>query len=318
MSKIIFHEDETAHLDLDLTLKRMRLAAAVRAPRTMIGYKSDWGIFVKWCKSRGREFLPATTDTVALYLTWLLTQHRVSTTEHHASAISFYHREAGLENPCAGPVRELLAGAQRLSGEQPRQKTPLSVDEIRKISESLGREPRELRDRALLVFGFATALRRCNLAMLLISDLSFESKGIRVQIRHEKNDPRGRGRQLGVSLGQNESTCPVRTMSTWIDCRGKKDGPVFCQVRNGRPNFKSIRGDRIAQIIQEAVEGIGLDPKIYAGHSLRSGFVTEAVLNGVNEFKIAEQTGHRDLNTLRRYYRRQDIFRSNASAMVGL
>lgn len=303
----------------DLTAEQLRLAASIRAPQTLRGYASDWKFFTAWCTAEARTPLPATRETVCGYVTAILSLgRRVSTAERHVSGIGHAHREAGFPSPCDMEVRRLLVGAQRLRCEQPEQKRPLSVAQLRTISGKLGTGARDARDRAILVFGFATALRRSSLAHLNLADLTFETRGIVVFIRHEKQDRAGRGREIGVTPGQCPCTCPVLAIKAWLEFRGQKAGALFTEVRNGRAGEDGILGSRISQIVKAGAGSIGLDTKSIAGHSLRSGFVTEAVERGVNEFVIASQTGHRSLATLRKYYRRVELFRCNASAMIGL
>ncbi len=294
-----------------LLLERTKLSRGLLAPNTVFGYAHDWKVFNAWCEQHRRAALPATPETVSLYLTDLLLQGRkVRTGARRASGIAHMHRVNGFASPADATIRALLRATQRLRCEQPRQKRPLSVAELRSICRLLIADGTAdaKRDRALLLVGFASTLRRVNLAELLPEDVEFVEQGFVLHVRREKQDQEGRGRWIGVPFGKSPETCPVRALREWLDCRGVQRGPIFAP----------LTGRRICQIVQRCVKRIGLDPAMYGAHSLRAGFVTEAGEANANELLIATQTGHRSLETLRKYFRRRDLFKANACAMIGL
>jgi integrase len=300
--------------------QRRRFQHAELAPRTVLSYEADWRVFAAWCQAAGRQSLPASSDTVEIYVTDLIgLGRRVTTVERHAIAIQHHHRAAGYESPCGAGLRLLLAGARRTLCQVPLRKQPIGSAEIRRMVKKIGCDgPIQARNAALLVFGFATALRRSNLAGMRREDLTIGSGGIIVRVRNEKQDRKGKGRVIAVAAGKNRFTDPVRAMRRWLKWRGDQAGPLFSRVLNGRVDNKAILPNRIGQIVQECVEAIDLDRHRYSARSLRAGFVTEALERGVNEIAIARQTGHASLDTLRIYARSRDPFRANASAMVGL
>ena len=302
----------------DLTAERLRLAAGIRAPRTLAGYASDWKSFTAWCSRAEQVALPAAVETVLQYLTDLLRQgRRVTTATRHASGIAHAHRAAGLLSPCGSEVRQLLLGAQRLRGEQPQQKTPIGLADLRQMCARLGQDPKGVRNRAVLLVGFATALRRSNLCALDLADVRFEQEGIIVRVRREKQDQLGRGRDIGVPRG-HAGTCPVAALRAWLGIRGDLAGPLFSRLHGSKPTGQRLHPNRIGAIVKAAVQSIGLDPAGFAGHSLRAGFVTEAGERGAGELLIAAQTGHRSMSVLRLYFRRRNLFKANACAMLGL
>jgi integrase len=224
----------------------------------------------------------------------------------------------GLESPCGPEVYALLRGAQHLRHEWPRQKSPLGAEQLHRVCEQLagsGR-PIDLRDRAILLLGFTTALRRSSLVELELADVTFSERGLTVHVQHEKQDQAGVGRLIGVP-GGNGGLCAVKAVADWIGARGAWPGPLFVGFR-GRQMRGRLSGWGVALIVKRCVELIGLDPQLYAGHSLRSGFITEALSRGLGDLVIAAHTGHRSLVTLRRYFRPADPFEANACAMMGL
>jgi integrase len=302
-----------------LELERNRFRSAILAERTISSYQRDQRTFGAWCAAAEREPLPATPETVELYITDLIYRGRtISTACRHVCGIQYAHRTLGYANPCTPTVREILTGARRILCPQPKQKTALLLDQLRRIVEAIGRRTAiQARNSALLLFGFATALRRSNLSAMRLEDVSVTDQRIVAFIRHEKQDRTGEGRTVTIPAGRHNVLCPVRALSHWLKWRGTGPGALFQGVQHGKPTGRGILGSRIAQIVQQAVGQIGLDPRFYGGHSLRAGFVTEAILKGVNDLAIMKHTGHRSLETLRKYFRPVYDFRTNPCRQIG-
>lgn len=304
----------------ELRLESARLRQGLFARATVLGYGYDWRMFLAWCGRRDRQALPATPETLTLYLTDLLGQgKKITTARRRQCAIVHEHRVRGLASPATSETRELLNGAQRLRGEKPRQMRPITVRELRRMSIGLARlgTPKAMRDRALLVLGFASALRRSNLAALNLADVEFCRQGVVLSVDREKQDQDGKGRLIGLVRGRHTNTCPVRVLRAWLRVRGANPGPLFPRLdpkHEGLP----LDGECVCRVVKQSLMRIGIDPADYGAHSLRSGFVTAAGEAHLGELVIARQTGHRSMQVLRRYFRRSDIWRSNPSASLGL
>lgn len=308
----------TAALELLLVDEQAKLNRAIHSRITQIGYGYDWKMFRRWCAAMQREALPATVETVSLYLAFELgSGKKVATAVRRSSAITHEHRSNGLETPITDEILYLLKGARRLRGEQPREMKPLAIPELREISGILKKRatPIACRNRAILVLGFASALRRSSIAALNLSDVESCDQGLVLTIRREKQDQEGRGRYIGLALGKRAATCPVRSLAAWMKHRGTEPGPLFTHVPcDGRP----IRGEQIGVVVKASVELIGLDSREYCGHSLRSGFITAAGEAGIPLLVIGAHSGHRSLSTLRRYFRRTELWKQNPSGLLGL
>ena len=299
--------------------ERSKFKNAGLAPLTILSYERDLRVYRTWCAVAHRIAVPATVETVELYASDLLRRGRkVTTLERHAVAIHRAHLAAGHVSPCGAELRGLLAGARRVLCQRPNQKTALRVEDLRAMVATIGSStPIAARNSALLLFGYASALRRSSLARLRLEDLDFSRRGILVRVNREKQDRDGKGRELAVTRGRRSLTCPVRAITRWLKWRGEMQGPLFQGVVNGRPTGKPILGNRICQIVQEAAQAIGLEGD-FGAHSLRAGLVTQALENGCNEVMIAQQTGHASIDTLRIYLRSRDLFKGNVSARLGL
>ena len=304
-----------------LESERDRFRAAALARHTLSSYERDMRVFRAWCSAANRQCLPATADTVQLYIADMIHRGRkVVTLSRHVCGIQHAHRIFGLENPCTTEVRMVLAGAKRLLCQAPVQKTALTVADLHKIIEAIGEGTAiQARNTAILLYGFATALRRSTLAALEYRDLRFLPQGVTAFIRHEKQDTTGEGRIVTIPFADNTQICPVRALKRWISSwRGTETGPVFQKINQGKPTGKPILDSRIAVITKEAVCKIGLDSKTYSGHSLRAGFITEAILAGINDHEIMNHTGHRSLEMIHRYFRPIYALRASPCHRIGL
>jgi len=308
----------TQSLELLLAAEQTKLQRALLSKNTQTGYAYDWSLFTRFCARVNREPLPATVETLSLYLTDQLTEgKKISTAVRRTSAITHMHRTSGLDTPVTGEIRVLLKGAKRIRGEQPREMRPLAIEDLRKISRILSKRATAIdcRNRAILVLGFASALRRESLAALELSDVEYCDQGLVLKIRREKQDQEGRGRYIGLPFGKRAATCPVRSLAAWMKHRGTEPGALFTHIPcDGRP----ISGETIGRMVKTSVELIGLDSREYCGHSLRSGFITAAGEAGIPLLVIGAHSGHRSLSTLKRYFRRTEIWKENPSGLLDL
>jgi integrase len=175
------------------------------------------------------------------------------------------------------------------------------------------------RDRAMILLGFAGAFRRAELVSLNVADIQQTQKGLLITLRKSKTDQEGRGKKKAIPNGQREETCPVRAYQAWIKASGITKGPVFRGVdRHGNLLPKRCCGEAVAIVLKRAAEKAGLDPTVFAGHSLRAGLVTQAIIAGVPIHKIMEQTDHKSERMLREYIRDAEVWRDNAAAATGI
>lgn len=291
-----------------------------RAANTVRAYRADWADFTAWCAAQGVDALPARPEIVMLYVTHLGHRHKLATIERRLVSISVHHEHAHHNSPTKTMVvREQMKILRRRLGAAQTQKAPTLTDDIQRMVRSRPASLLGLRDRALLLIGFAGAFRRSELVALDVADLQFTRAGLRVTIRKSKTDQEGRGRVLGIERGQHEDTCPYRTLQAWLAAAGIEFGPIFRPVnRHGQMGPRRLSDHAVAEIVKRAALGVGLDPTLYAGHSLRAGLATAAAMAGVEERKIMQQTGHKSPKIARRYIRDGEVFRDNASGKVGL
>jgi len=213
-----------------------------------------------------------------------------------------------------------MAGIRRSKGTAQTGKRPLAAPDLRALFAPLdSRRILDVRDRALLLVGFAGAFRRSELVGLDVSDLAFNTAGLIVNIRRSKTDQEWQGRRVGIPYGSTPATCPVRALEAWLAALGADEGPLFRAInRHGQLAGRRLTAQSVALVIKRLAAQAGMEADDLAGHSLRAGLATAAAAAGVPERAIMAQTGHRSLATLRKYIREGSLFLENAAAQVGL
>ena len=212
-----------------------------------------------------------------------------------------------------------MKGIRRTKGTAPAQKAAALTDDIRAMVDGTDAGIRGARDRALILLGFAGAFRRSELVGLDVEDCTFGKDGLTVTLRRSKTDQHGVGRKIGIPYGSNPETCPIRVLQMWIEQAGIVGGPLFRSInRHGQVQAGRLGGIDVARIVKKLADRAGLDSVKYAGHSLRAGHATSAVIAGASERSIMNQTGHRSVQMVRRYIRDGSLFRENSAGKLGL
>lgn len=283
------------------------------AERTRREYASSFKLFEAWCEKHGARALPAHPEAVRAYLAGLADRGlKPATIDTRAAAIAFTHRAAGLDNPTGtAGVRATIRGIRNRVGVKPNKKAPATADHVRKILKKLPDTLVGKRDAALISLGFAAALRRSELVALDVEHLERTPEGLIVHIVRSKTDQEGAGHQVAVLSGTKIR--PVKALDAWLTAAGIKSGPVFRQIRKGgHLAADRLKDAAVATIIKDRAEAAGLDPRFFAGHSLRSGFVTSALAAGADTLKVMGITRHQSVNTLKEYDGRAQAFKDHA------
>ena len=307
-------------------LQRISVAIdAEVAESTRTTYASSWRSWEAWCHRRGLVPLPADPDALAAYLTERAEAGLCSgTLDGDCAAIAHRHHQAGLADPTAAAVvRRVRRGLRRILGTAPRRQAhPLTVAELAQIVASIDPASRiGVRDRAVLLLGYAAALRPSEIAALHLADVNVGRDPLLVTIRRSKTDQEGLGQVVGVAAGLHADTDPIRALRSWLDLRPVGPGPLFTGVPAGRPISRDGIGQRtVSDLVRNrARTAAGLGGLGVSGHALRAGHATTAAVNGASVNRIAVQTRHRDLTTRFNYYiRPADALATTTSRDLGL
>jgi site-specific recombinase XerD len=277
------------------------LARSARAPNTRRAYASSFEGFRRWSASHGLAPLPASPETVALYVGHLARNRlKVATVERALVAISQTHIDAGFASPRMSPlVRRVLRGLRRGRAGDQAHASPLSEPEIVSMVEQLPTDLRGLRDRAIVLLGFRSGLRRAELVALEIADLAFSDSHVVVRLVSSKTDQEGRGRKVVVA--RRDRSCAVAALETWIHSASLDHGALFRRIlKGGVVTDGAVDGKNVDRIVKAAATAGGVTRRVSA-HSLRSGFATDAARRGVDERTIMRTLGHRNAAMTRRY-----------------
>jgi site-specific recombinase XerD len=293
---------------------------ASKSDNTLRGYQSDWRAFCAWCETQELCAVPANPETVAAYLAECAGRLKVGSVQRRMNAIAEAHKAMGLETPTRSAiVATTMKGIRRTRGGAPAQKTAMLIADIRAMVEATDAGLIGLRDRALILLGFAGAFRRSELVGLSVDDGVFGKDGLTVTLRRSKTDQEGAGRKIGIPYGSNPETCPVRNLQSWIEQADVSGGPLFRSInRHGQVQPGGLSGIDVARVVKKLATRVSLDASRYAGHSLRSGHATSAAIAGASERSIMNQTGHRSVQMVRRYIRDGSLFRENSAGKLGL
>lgn len=288
-------------------------AAASLAESTRRAYAEDAVAWRQWCDQRGLQVLPAQAEAVAAHIASMADAGlKPATIARRVAAIRYMHRVIGAEPPTSSEkVRATLRGIRRKIGTKPDRKAPATHERITAmLAHCDPTTTHGIRDRALLLLGFACALRRSEIVALRVDDLEEAPGGLVVNIRRSKTDQEGAGQAVPLPFGHRLR--PVEAIRTWIEVAGITEGVLFRRVSpGGQVLSEPLRPPAVAAVIKRYAAAAGLPPTVYAGHSLRAGFVTSAVEDGASAVRVAEITRHRSLDTVTVYVRRLDAFKAH-------
>ena len=274
---------------------------------TLRAYKADLEHFMAWGGS-----IPASADLVANYLSDYAGDLSVATLSRRIAALSKIHAIKKLENPVKSElVRSTIRGIKRTHGTAPHQVSPLTKERLIRLIDTCGDDHKGIRDRALLLIGFASALRRSELLALNCKNIEFVPEGLILTIERSKTDQQGEGRRIGIPYAKGDQ-CPVKSLQAYMEQEHITDGPLFRSLSIDGTGNGRLTGNGIAYIIKQCAKAAGFDPRTFSGHSLRAGFATSAAQAGAETWAIMKQTGHRSETTLRRYIREGELFKVNA------
>ena len=308
----------------DLAEEVRRLIALGVPKNTRRAYLSTWRTWSTWCQSKGLAPLPASSETVALFLADFGARRKVSTLRRHLAALAVLHKSRGLPDPTKAPqIRALLRGLAKEHGNRPAAVDALTVAELDAMVEDCNQLGPFgcARDRALLLLGFASAMRRSELAALHVDDLTWRASGLELLIRHSKTDKDSAGQVVAIPRAVRPRLCPVAHVEAWLELLGSvtnarpEKGPLWRGVgRWDDLRGAGMTGGAVARIVKRAAARSGLAPERFSGHSFRSGWATAAARAGAHERHIMQHTRHESSKTVRRYIQEADRWLNHAGA----
>lgn len=328
----IFETDDKRLEDWLATMLRNNVA-----PNTRRAYEGDLRRFVAWCDATGRKPLPATPETVVLYVTEMSSEvkdeagvtvrepFRASSIARAIAAISTIHRTKGFPSPCSDfKVKEALKATKRTLAPRPARKEALLTADVAKLLRAEeGNGPFAVRNRALIAVAFNGALRRSEVTGLRRKNVvRTPDGGYAIRFFQSKTNKQGNEETIRLDSRPNSAVDPVRYLNVWLnalDAVGWIDPelPVFPAItKGGKLVARALNDETFRLIVKKAAEKAGMDPSRFGAHSLRSGFVTQMKIAGVSNSEIMQQTRHRSESTLREYDQRVQGLNRGATAKL--
>jgi site-specific recombinase XerD len=311
-------------------------ARQAASENTLKAYAKDWAHFARWCRMRGADPLPSSPQLIGLYIADLAAPGgkapalSVSSIERRLSGLTWGYAQRGERlDRKDRHIASVLAGIRRKHARPPAQKEAILPEDLRDMLATLPHDLRGLRDRAILLVGFAGGLRRSEIVSLDHGKDDTPDSGGWVEMLEEGALITLRGktgwREVEIGRGRSDQTCPVHALSQWLHYGRIDFGPIFVAVaRNGmKATGERLSDKHVARLIKQSVEDAGLRPelpkaermRLYSGHSLRAGLASSAE---VDERYVQKQLGHASAEMTRRYQRRRDRFRVNLTKAAGL
>ena len=285
------------------TLKNLKNS---KANNTLRAYQSDFRDFSIFCTKNGFSFMPTQPKIIALYITHLSKSFKFSTLKRRIASISVIHKLKGHYLDTKHPIiMENLLGIKRTLGSRQKAKKPILINDLKLIIKAIDED--KIRDKALILLGFAGGFRRSELVNVYFQDIDFVPEGVKILIRRSKTDQSGEGSIKAIPYFENQEFCPVIALKDYLNNKFSK-----LDERKKEVKIFEISDKSVALIIKRYAEKAGLDSSKYAGHSLRSGFATTAAEFGAEERNIMAMTGHKTTQMVRRYIQEANLFKNNA------
>ena len=311
-------------------------ARAAASENTLKAYAKDWAHFARWCRMKGTEPLPPSPEMIGLYLANLASGSgpspalSVSTIDRRLSGLAWNYAQRGFNLDRKNRhIATVLAGIKRKHARPPVQKEAILAEDILAMVATLPFDLRGLRDRAILLMGYAGGLRRSEIVSLDVHKDDTPDSGGWIEI-FEKGalltlNAKTGWREVEIGRGSKDQTCPVHALEQWLHFAKINFGPVFVGTsRDGKRATETRLNDKhVARLIKRTVLDAGIRSELpekdrlalFSGHSLRAGLASSAE---VDERYVQKQLGHASAEMTRRYQRRRDRFRVNLSKAAGL
>ena len=289
-----------------LELETVKNLKNSKANNTVRAYESDFKDFSLFCVKNGLNYLPTEPKILSLYLTHLSKTSKFSTLKRRIASIKVIHKMKGHYLDANHPIiMENLLGIKRVNGAYQKPKKPLLINNlkliIKVIDEKEKNEKKRIRNKSLILLGFSGGFRRSELVNLDYADLEFVDEGLKIFIKKSKTDQAGIGSIKAIPYFSNKEYCPVIKIKDWIRYSNIAEGKIY-----------NISDKSVSLTIKKYASLAGLDPNLYGGHSLRSGFATSAAEAGAEERNIMAMTGHKTTQMVRRYIQEANLFKNNA------
>jgi integrase len=309
---------------LPATERHERMAQQARASKaegTWRAYGSDWQIWETWAAANGVTAMPADPGRVAEFLSDMTVTRKLSTVRRYLASISVSHTLKGHQFERKHPsIKTIPRGAAR-GAPLPRRVRPLLAKQVRALLRELGDHAAERRDAAVLALGVASGCRRSELAGLDWARrgagsgmIELTDEGATITLFCSKTSQGEEVECIYLQPG-----LALKTVKGWIEAGAIAEAtPLFRPVsKGGKVGTGRLSDGSIARVVKARCAAAGLEPRDFAGHSLRAGMVTSAAESGVSEWRIRMTSRHKS-DVLRQYIRPVEKRQHALTSDIGL
>lgn len=256
--------------------------------------------------------------------------HAPATVRRRMALWSTLHRWRGLIGPFADPhVKLALKVVTRGTHRTPKRKSQkaLTRDVLDKLLATCGTtRAADIRDRAVLLFGFASGGRRRS----EIASLRVEQIEKRAPVPPKDAEVGGPTSScIAIHLGRTKTEHgdqtssvllvgpPADALQAWLKHARIASGPVFRAIdRWGKVGERAVTPEAINLIIKTRCRLAGLDAQHYSAHGLRSGYLTEAGRRGIPILEAMQQSRHKTVQQASAYYNEANLAQSQAARLM--
>lgn len=306
-------ENELVIKDTNLSVENKEFIYNSVSPNTRKGYRSDFNLFRKWCEARDLQWMPAFPQYISEYLTQeAIRGIKPVTLVRRIAAIRMAHKAFNCPNPTDHDiVKTTMQGIRRAKLNSPDKKAPVTAERLESMVAQCPDSLIGLRDKALLLVGFAGAFRRSELVSLSINDIERTPEGIKITIRKSKGDQEGKGQTIAILNGTRFRV--VDALYHWLKKAHISSGFLFRSIRKSSKVQQSrLSSHAVADIVKRYANKAGFNIDSFSGHSLRSGFITSGAQAGADLIKLMEVSRHKKPETIMGYVRESKLFENHA------
>lgn len=322
----------------ELGERRARHLELSAAKATREAYGSDMRQFQAWCAERGAQALPCTPNVLGLYLAHLERLGRApSTIGRKVAAIVRHHVAQDHDSPRTALISEQMKGIRRGEDGQRRpikKAPPMSTEDLVLVVRAMNAAAAThadlvARDKAAMLIGWACAMRRSEVVGLLLSDVQHTRQGWQITIGRSKTDQAGIGITMALAPAERlKEICPVAALEGWLETRKRlsrsDEGSLFWKSSEQTEHRTTLprlitdeplpwhqinrmvkRWSKLAKL--SSTSGVPFSP-----HSLRAGFITEAIASGKPINTTKERSRHVSMDVFFGYVRTAMTFENNA------
>ena len=265
-----------------------------KAPATVKKYAGAFSRWKRWAVTKPNiDIFPAKPFQVALYLSYLVRTAKTSAPiEEALNSLSWAHTLAVVEDPTDHPlVKQVVAGAKRILAHKTSKKEPITAEMLHQLYDKFVSKDAELpiiRTMTICLLGYAGFFRFSELASLKESDVKFYEDHVELFVESSKTDQYREGAWVPIARTGSE-ICPVAMLERYWNLgkiSGDTDRLLFRGLTPTKQGYRlrpsgGISYTRVRELLLDKLKEVGLNPKEFGLHSLRSGGATAAANAGV-------------------------------------